>query len=219
MDFNKFNNKLIVFEGSDSTGKSSVADLFNKDLRAAGIKTVHTQQPGGDWGPLAPFIRSLCKDKRFELGNYANLFAFLLDRSECMEKIVKPALDSGKTVICDRWSYSTVAYQLHGKGMLDDFKFFLKEDSKVEAVKEWIECSFFNIQPDFTFYFPTKVGERESNPSDNFESRGSVFEKRVKEAYEELSEKLDWFEIQPGLNIKETLTNLYNKLEIRDELL
>jgi dTMP kinase len=219
MNFNIFRNKLLVFEGADSSGKSSVAELFYNDLKEFGIKTILTKQPGGDWGPLAPLLRSLCKDKRFELGNYANLFAFLLDRSECIEKIVKPALESGKTIICDRWSYSTISYQLYGKGMLDDFKFFLKDDNKVQAVKEWIENSFFNIEPDYTFYFPIKIGNREHDPSDNFENRGTIFEKRVKESYEEMKSRLDWIEINPGENAKETLTNLYNKIEIREELI
>jgi dTMP kinase len=219
MDLNIFRNKLTIFEGADSSGKSSVAELLYYDLKEFGIKTVLTKQPGGDYGPLAPFIRSLCKDKRFELGNYANLFAFLLDRSECIEKIIKPALDSGKTVICDRWSYSTIAYQLYGKGMLEDFKSFLKDDYKVEAVKDWIENSFFNIIPDYTFYFPVKIGNREYNPSDNFENRGSFFEQRVKESYEEMESRLDWLEVIPGVSAKDTLTNLYNKLEIREELI
>lgn len=219
MNLEMFRNKLIIFEGMDETGKSSVASLFNEDLKKAGLRTVLTKQPGGDWGPLAPLVRSMCKDKRFELGNYANLFAFLLDRAECIEKIVKPAIDAGKTVICDRWSYSTIAYQFYGKGMIDNFHVFLKDNSKVQAVKEWIENSFFNIEPDYTFYFPIKIGNREKNSSDNFENRGSVFENRVKDAYSELKDRLDWIEVHPGQSAEETLENLYSKIEIRNELI
>jgi len=216
---NNFTNKLIIAEGIDETGKTSVMELLYRDLQNNGIKTILTKQPGGDWGPLAPLIRSLCKDKRFELGNYANLFAFLLDRAECIEKIIKPALDAGKTVICDRWSYSTIAYQLYGKGMLDDFHYFLRDDKKVNAVKEWLENSFFNIEPDYVFYFGTKIGNREKNSNDNFETRGNVFENRVREAYDEMKDRLDWIEIIPGQSAEETLTNLYNKVKIRLELI
>jgi dTMP kinase len=219
MDFDIFKNKLIVFEGADSSGKSSVAELFYEDLKNYGIKVVHTLQPGGDWGPLAPMLRSMCKDKRNNLGDYGNLFAFLLDRSECCEKIVKPALENGKTVICDRWSYSTVAYQLYGKGMLDDFKQFLKSNSKAEIIKEWIENSFFNIEPDYTFYFPEKVGKRESNLYDNFEHRGGAFEDRVKFAYTAMSDKYDWLVVHPGNSAKESLENLYNQIQLREDLI
>jgi dTMP kinase len=219
MSLEIFRNKLIVGEGGDSTGKTSVLELLARDLREDGQKVILTRMPGGDWGPLAPLVRSMCKDKRFELGNYANLFAFLLDRAECLEKIIKPGLDSGKTILCDRWTHSTVAFQFYGKGMLDDFKFFLKDDKKVSAVKEWIECSFFNINPDFTFYFPVKIGEREKNAQDIFENMGTTFEKRVKDAYDEMSERLDWYEVYPGDSAEETLKNLYEKVETRESLL
>jgi dTMP kinase len=219
MNFNIFKNKLIVIEGLDETGKTSVGHLLADDLKNAGIKVIETFQPGGDWGPLAPLVRSMCKDKRFELGSYANLFAFLLDRAECIEKIVKPALDSGKTVICDRWSYSTVAYQLYGKGMLDDFEYMLHSHDDARVIKEWITNSFFNISPDYTFYFSTKIGNRGNSQHDNFDNAGSVFEKRVKDAYDEMKVKYEWIEIEPGNSAQETLTNLYNKVEIRDELI
>jgi len=192
MDLNIFKNKLLVGEGLDETGKSSVMELLYRDLIDSGIKTILTKQPGGDWGPMAPLIRSMCKDKRFNLSSYTNLFLFLADRVECLEKVIKPALDSGKTVICDRWSYSTVAYQLYGKGIFDDFKYILKSENKAEIIKEWIEDSFFNINPDYTFYFCTKVGKRDKDLYDNFENNGSTFESRGKNAYDEMSRRLDW---------------------------
>lgn len=219
MDLSIFENKLIIFEGGDSTGKSSVAQLFYEDLKEAGMKVIHTLQPGGNWGPMASTFRALCKDRRFNINSYTNLFIFLADRSECIEKIVKPALDSGKTVISDRWSYSTVAYQLYGKGMLDDFKKFLNSDTKVNVIKEWIENSFFNIDPDYTFYFPEKIGNREKDIYDNFDQRGNLFEERVRNAYNEMSRRLDWIEVSPGTSSNETLTNLYNKVSWRNELI
>jgi dTMP kinase len=219
-DLNKLKGKYILFEGLDETGKSSVLELLYNDLCKNNIKTIKTFQPGdSNYGPIAPLIRSLCKDKRWGLGNYGNLFAFLLDRVECIEKVIKPALDEGKTILQDRGSPSTVAYQLYAKGMLDDFKFFLKDDKKVLAVKEWIENSFFNIEPDYTFYFGTKIGERINDTNDNFDNRGNLFESRLKEAYNEMKDRLDWIEVFPGESAEETLTNLYQKVKLRLELI
>jgi type II secretory pathway predicted ATPase ExeA len=67
-DFNIFENKLIVFEGTDFTGKTSVAKLFADVLNDKDIPAIYTFQPGdSNYGTLAPVIRSLCKDKRWGL--------------------------------------------------------------------------------------------------------------------------------------------------------
>jgi len=122
--------KLIVCEGADETGKSTVSKLLVQKLKNDRIPVVHTFQPGDTgWGVNAAYFRSLCKDARHGLHPVSNLFAFLVDRTEQVDKIVLPALNEGKAVVSDRWWYSTIAYQFYGKQLLkryllnDDFAF------------------------------------------------------------------------------------------------
>lgn len=210
-DFSVFENKLIVFEGSDSTGKTTIAKLLVDTLNKEGIPSIFAFQPGDNYGPIAPFIRSLCKDSRWNLHPMSNLFAFLLDRSEHLSKIVIPALKEGKTVVCDRWSYSTFAYQLMGKQLAS------KYNAKPEFI-DWIthEALLNGKHPDFTFYFTEKVGYREKDNNDNFETQGYAFKKRVQKAYDELAQKLDWIKVYPGISVESTLAILLESTHIHE---
>lgn len=218
MDLSFLENKLIVFEGQDSCGKSSVMQLLINDLIGQGIKYISTFQPGDpQYGPIAPLIRGLCKDKRFYLSNYGNLFSFLLDRAENMDKIVKPSLEKGLIVISDRWSYSTVAYQFYGKGLINSLEKELGNE-KSEIVLDWLINSF-GVQPDYVFYLKDKVGNRPKDLTDNFENNGQVFENRVKSAYEMMSKKYHWIEVSAGKSASETYLNLLEELEFRSQLI
>jgi dTMP kinase len=194
-----FRNKLICFEGGDSTGKTSTSKELALYLNEKKIPTVWTFQPGDNmYGTHAAFIRSLCKDSRWELSAEANLFAFLLDRAEVTNKVILPALQEGKTVISDRLQYSTVAYQLYGKQLID------------KCWGETLETLLEQLgpEPDMTFYFPEhlKMGnDRENNTYDQFEHNGHSFMDRVHEAYSVMSAKYNWIKILPGDTPKATM--------------
>ncbi len=199
-----FRNKLIVFEGQDSTGKSSVATLLNTYLNQNNIPSVFTFQPGDTtYGTHAVLMRSLCKDKRYDLHPLANFFAFQLDRVEQTAKVVVPALEAGKTVISDRWNYSTYAYQLYGQQLIEKL-------NMPKAVAEWLlETAIISRKPDIVFYFPHKIkSNRHDDPNDNFDSLGSDFFGRVHGAYEELAERENWIRVVPGNSAEETLNKI-----------
>jgi len=203
-----YKNKFIVFEGADSTGKSSTCDLFIKHLENNGIETVWTFQPGDlKHGPLAPLFRSLCKDKRHNLSDYGNLFAFLLDRAECVDKVIRPARKEGKTVVCDRYTYSTVAYQLYGKNLMQDITDTCGQNIAM-ALLEWFKNPYTDVKPDIVYYFPEKVGNRSEDSNDIFENFGNGFMDRARQAYELMSVKEDWKVVVPGTDAKSTLDNL-----------
>ena len=198
----KWKNKLIVFEGGDSTGGTSVSKALAKYLNDEGIETVWTFQPGDiNWGTNAAITRSWCKDKRHNLHPLANFFAFQLDRVEQTSKIIVPALEAGKTVISDRWNYSTIAYQLYGKQLLE--KYNMPED-----VLNWLlTTAITSKEPDHVFYFPEKLNVgRIDDKDDLFDNAGDAFVSRVSDAYENMYEKADnWFRITPGSSVEETL--------------
>jgi dTMP kinase len=199
-----FRNKLIVFEGQDSTGKSSVATLLNTYLNKNNIPSVFTFQPGDTtYGTHAVLMRSMCKDKRYDLHPLANFFAFQLDRVEQTAKVVVPALEQGKTVISDRWNYSTYAYQLYGQQLIEKL-------DMPKQVAEWLlETAIISRKPDMVFYFPHKiVSNRKDDPNDNFDALGSEFFNRVHGAYEELAERFNWIRVTPGSSAEDTLNKI-----------
>lgn len=206
----KWKNKLIIFEGADSSGKSSVANLIVDYLNKNGIDTIFTFQPGdSNWGPLAPLLRSLCKDKRWDLHPLANFFAFQLDRVEQTSKVVVPALSEGKTVISDRWNYSTYAYQLYGKELIT--KYNMPKD-----VLEWLlETAIVSRSPDYIFYFPEKINvDRKDDANDAFDKASDDFFKRVHEAYEDLANKnSNWIRVLPGYSAEDTMNKILSIMD------
>jgi dTMP kinase len=100
---------FICIEGIDASGKTTQARRLVRNLRRKGIDAVYTTEPSS--GKVGRLIRRYVLDRkrRVPIGVEALLFA--ADRVEHMETEIKPALESGKVVVCDRYVYSTLAYQ------------------------------------------------------------------------------------------------------------
>jgi len=204
MNIESLKNKLVVFEGGDKSGKTSVAKLLNTYLNDNGISSIFTFQPGDtEYGTHATLMRSLCKDKRYNLHPLANFFAFQLDRVEQTSKIIQPALDEGKTVISDRWNYSTYAYQLYGQELLS------KTNMPIEVAEWLLTTATVCREPDLVIYFPHKINvHREDDPNDSFDGKDSVFFDRVHNAYEILADKNGWLRVAPGTSAEDTLKKI-----------
>lgn len=99
--------KFITFEGGEGSGKSTQVALLAEHLRKAGIETVITREPGGT--PLGEAIRSLVLDASPE--PVTELLLFAAARAEHVEKVIRPALEHGTWVVCDRFMDSTRVYQ------------------------------------------------------------------------------------------------------------
>ncbi len=99
---------LIVFEGTDGTGKSTQLDLLHSVLQDKGFEVVATREPTE--GMYGRQIRDLYNNRK-KLSLNEELELFLADRKEHIDTLVTPALASGKIVLCDRYYLSTVAYQ------------------------------------------------------------------------------------------------------------
>lgn len=203
----KFKGKYILFEGLDSTGKSSVAKLMSELLTQNGIKNINTFEPGGDWNQLSVLIRSLCKDKRWNLEKESNLFIFMMDRIEHFRKVVEPNLKKGITVIQDRGSPSTIAYQLYGQQILRDIEKI--HGRQVGAAFEKYISYPLGIKPDITYYFPIRVGKRVDSNNDKFDKASKEFIKRVEESYNAQYQQNNWIKVIPGKSAQETLENIF----------
>lgn len=204
MNLERFQNKLIVFEGADLTGKTTVAKMLVNALNEINIPAIFTFQPGDtNYGTHATLMRSLCKDKRYDLHPLANFFAFQLDRAEQTSKVIIPALERGETVVSDRWSYSTVAYQLYGKQLLE--KYDMPRD-----VLNWLNSTAITSrEPDVVFYFPdTLLVKRDDDPNDEFDNANDEFKQRVHNAYEKMADEFGFFRVAAQSSAEETLRRL-----------
>ena len=104
---------FITFEGGEGCGKSTQARLLLKKLEQQGIPTILTHEPGGT--PLGNEIRMLLKRKQgSSISPQAELFLFAASRVQLVAELVRPALQEGKAVICDRFTYLTIVYQGYG---------------------------------------------------------------------------------------------------------
>jgi dTMP kinase len=102
--------KFIVFEGLDGAGKETQAKLLVEYLKAKEQEVVYTSEPTKD-NPISKLIRKWL-DRKFELSSdEAITLLYVADRYEHLSEVIIPALEAGKTVVCDRYLYSTIAYE------------------------------------------------------------------------------------------------------------
>lgn len=128
--------RFITIEGPDGAGKSTLAKTLCERLQSKGIGSVLTREPGD--GPIGPEIRSALLDSA-HLDAWTEAFLFLADRRQHCEHVIRPALDRGEWVICDRFADSTVVYQGYGRGL------------PVATLKKLNEIACGGLEPDLTF--------------------------------------------------------------------
>lgn len=178
---------FITFEGIEGCGKTTQVKRFAKRLKGLGISLITTLEPGGT--RIGKDIRKILLDSRNRnLSPLTELFLYAADRAQHVEELIKPALDEGKWVICDRFFDATVAYQGIARGQDMELIGILNE----EATQ--------GIQPDITFLLdcPVHMGlnralERNEAQSqkgqDRFEREALDFHRAVREGYLELARK------------------------------
>jgi dTMP kinase len=175
--------RFITFEGGDGTGKSTQIKALERHLAARGRSFVSTREPGGT--PLGKLIRqALLEVGKQPIGSPTELFLYLADRAQHVQDVIRPALDSGKIVLCDRYTDSTLAYQGYGRGI----------DLKV--LRELNNIADRGVQPDLTFLFdcPVELGlsrtakrMAEEQPcvahEDRFEREKAEFHEKVRAGF------------------------------------
>ena len=169
---------FIVFEGLDGSGKSTQQQLLNDKLQFDKISNISFREPGstviGD-----QIVKILQSDQK--LSPLSELLLFYVSRSAIIEEKIKPALANYDVVICDRYFYSSVAYQGYGRGMNIGFINQIND----EVVK--------NIIPDLIFYMDISWEEKKKrkgvNINDRFEKEDRVFHNKVRSGYKFMAKK------------------------------
>lgn len=107
---------FITLEGGEGSGKTTHALLLCQWLTAQGLNVLKTREPGGT--PLAEQLRTILLDNPVEsIASETEALLILAARRQHVDHVIKPALAQGKTVVCDRFSDSTMAYQGYGRGL------------------------------------------------------------------------------------------------------
>ena len=112
-------NKFIVFEGVDSSGKSTQIKLLEEKLKDRGLLFATFREPGGNI--LSEKIRDILLDKTLEICSESELMLFLAARAQNTSQGIKQELNNNKFVICDRYADSSLVYQGFGKNLDKDF--------------------------------------------------------------------------------------------------
>ena len=169
-----FSGKFVTFEGIDGAGKSSHIDALAAALRQRGQTVLSTREPGGT--PLAEALRSLFLDH--EMDALTEALLVFAARRDHLRTLILPALAQGSTVLCDRFTDATFAYQGAGRGF---------DLSVLGELENWVQQG---RQPDLTLWFdldPALAAQRRAaaRAADRLEREDLAFFSRVSHGYAE----------------------------------
>ncbi len=169
---------FITLEGADGCGKTTQLNLLKEYLTSKGYEIVVTREPGGKG--LGEKLREILLNYDGEVSDRCEAFLYLADRAQNIDTIIKPAINSGKIVLCDRHTDSSVAYQGYGR------------EQNIDNINMLNELAVNGVHPDLTIVFDIDTEtsmERVGAEKDRLESAGIEFHKRVRNGYLEIAKK------------------------------
>jgi dTMP kinase len=170
--------RFVTLEGGEGVGKSTNMALVVELIEARGHSVVTTREPGGT--PLAEEIRDLFLGVREEtVHGLTELLLIFAARAQHLETVIKPALDAGRWVVCDRFTDATYAYQGGGRGLPTE---------QIAALETLVQGG---LRPDLTLYLdvPPEIGHARivDRAHDRLEQEAANFHERVRSAYLDLA--------------------------------
>ena len=173
---------FITIEGGEGVGKSTLINKLPLILKVMGEKTVVTREPGGTTGAEAIRNLLLSPPEGVEWSPLSQTLMFYAARAQHLEQVIRPALELGRVVVCDRFSDSTRAYQIVAGGLT------------MEVLDKVDDMVVGSMQPDLTFILDLPVerakerrAERNGR-SDPFEEKGEGFHQKVRTAFLNIAE-------------------------------
>lgn len=180
--------RLITFEGPEGSGKSTHIRLLAERLRACGLAVCQTREPGGT--PTGERIRGLLQHNEGgePLAMRTELLLFCASRAQLVERVIRPALERGDWVLCDRFVDSTLAYQGYGRGFA------------LETLRSLNAFAVDSLAPDLTLLLdlPPEAGRirlmaRSQQPGhagpDRIEREAQPFHERLRNGFLELAKQ------------------------------
>ena len=175
---------FITFEGAEGSSKSTQAQLLSKWLGDVGIEHIVTKEPGTPMVSSCQEIREILLNPINHISERAELFLYLADRAEHVEKCIKPALDEGMWVISDRYIDSTRVYQGIGRNL------------GIGKIDSMIEYATHSVKPDITFIMdvPVEIGlcrakrsNKEFEGGDRIERENIEFHNSLRKGFLEIA--------------------------------
>ncbi len=168
------NGLFLTFEGIDGSGKSTQLQMLAERLRAEGREVVITVEPGGT--EIGTRIREILLDKKHaKLAPTAELLLYFAARAQNVAERIRPAVERGAVVLCDRFTDSTLAYQGAGRGLGAD------------VVRQLHRIACGTTVPDATFLIDVTVEESYrrtvTREEDRMDAQGAEFRRAVRDAY------------------------------------
>lgn len=167
---------LITLEGIDGCGKSTQTGLLRDRLSQKCIDYIMVREPGGT--NLGENVRQVLLDNSYSPSLFSELFLYMAARSELARQVIGPALSSGRLVLCDRFTDSTLAYQGFGGG------------ASLETIRYLSNIATGGLVPDMTVLLDLPVEEaagRLGATADRMESKDIKFHQRVRDGYLEIA--------------------------------
>jgi len=166
---------FITVEGSEGAGKTTNLEFIRQRLSAAGKEPLLTREPGGT--ALGEQVRELLLGHKHDgMADDTELLLMFAARAEHLAKVIRPALDAGRVVLCDRFTDATYAYQGGGRGL---------PEGRIAALEDWVQGA---LRPDCVIVLdvPVDVGMARAgqrSAPDRFEREKLDFFERVRAAY------------------------------------
>lgn len=168
--------KFITVEGIEGVGKSTNIEFIRQCLESKGIRVTVTREPGGT--ALGEEIRHLLLSHRHDgMADDTELLLMFAARCEHLHQVIRPQLEKGRWVICDRFTDATYAYQGGGRGI---------SVARIAALESWVQGT---LQPDMTLLLDvpvatglSRVSQRQGE-ADRFETQQQTFFEKVRACY------------------------------------
>jgi dTMP kinase len=167
---------LVTFEGIEGSGKSTQIELTRAYVEEQGYTCLVTKEPGGS--PLGEEIRGFLLDRGdLRIDPLTELFLIEADRAEHVAEVIRPALDEGRIILCDRYTDATIAYQGYARGL---------DITVIHQMNHWATGG---LTPQCTIVLdcPVTVGMARAKGEDRFEREGKRFHEQVREGYQRIA--------------------------------
>ena len=202
---------FITIEGTEGSGKTTVAKELAKLLTTNGYEVVHTREPGGT--PISESIRNVILDKNnTSMDGRTEALLYAASRRQHLVEKIWPALKEGKIVLCDRFLDSSLAYQGYARGLGYDevlnINLFATENTYPDLTL------FFVIEPEAGLQRIAKNKNREVNRLD---LEKLPFHQKVYDAFIELSKKFPerYVTIDASQSLEQVIKDAYNAIQER----
>ena len=200
---------MITLEGLEGAGKTTQARFLFDELTRQGYPCVLTSEPGGTG--IGDAIKKIITDLKFDdMTPLTELFLVCAARAQHVDRLIRPSLEEGKIIICDRFADATLAYQCFGRGLPENL------------VRETSARASWNVRPNLTLFLDVEPGKGLSRvynriqelekPADRIEKETLDFFHRVREGYHFISrEEPERFRVIDGsLDVKDISSKIFD---------